>query len=137
MDEVIVWLFYCCCKIWILTIFCTHETISHQHETVGTCARDLGRARVDLRCRQTEVRAVAVNSSAVVDSVRLSVWMINVQYHRVLKLKIWNAFKRREMFTSELAAWKLVSSGWLKAIKLHWEFGFLMIVCIYNYFSIS
>lgn len=48
--------------------------------------------RVDLRCRKTQVGTVAIHSSTVVDTVRLSVGVVHVQHHRVLQLEIESKF---------------------------------------------
>ncbi|KAE9545115.1 hypothetical protein AGLY_000658 [Aphis glycines] len=50
-------------------------TIGHQHQTVGTSARDFRRFAGDLRCWQAQMGTMAVDGGAVVHTVRLPVWM--------------------------------------------------------------
>lgn len=70
-----------------LTFFGAHQTVGHQHQAVGTSARDFRRLAVDLRCRQTQMGTVAVDGGAVVHAVGLPVRVVNVHHHRVLSLK--------------------------------------------------
>lgn len=65
----------------------TSQAVFEHAQVLWTCAGDTWRVLIYLRRRETEMRAVTVNRLAMILTIRLAVWMVHVDYHRVLNLK--------------------------------------------------
>lgn len=70
----------------VLTVLDAHLVIGKETQAVGAGTGDARRMRSYPRSRQAKMRTMTVDGSTVVHAIRLTIWMIYVDNHRVLQL---------------------------------------------------